>query len=383
MQKNECVALILAGGQGSRLGVLTKKIAKPALSFGGKYRIIDFTLSNCTNSRINAVGVLTQYQPLILSSHIGIGTPWDLDRRNAGVSQLPPYATEGGREWYKGTANAIYQNMDFIEIYKPKYVLILSGDHIYKMDYSLMLTYHKEKNADATIAVIPVPWEDASRFGIMNTDQNGRILEFHEKPQKPKNNLASMGVYIFNWKILKKQLEEDEANKNSSHDFGKDIIPKMLDEKYKMCAYSFNGYWKDVGTIASLWEANMDLLSKEPKLDLYDKNLRIYSATDTYPPQFISNNTLVKKSLVSEGCRIFGKVYNSVISIGATIGAGSYIKDSIIMPNVKIGKNVIIDKAIIGEETVIDDNCIITCLEQDPAYSCIEYDISGIAVVGE
>ena len=320
MWKKEMIAMILAGGQGSRLKALTKNIAKPAVPFGGKYRIIDFALSNCANSGIDTVGVLTQYKPLELSAHIGIGSPWDLDRRNGGVSILPPYETENGGIWYKGTANAIYQNMSFVDNCDPEYVLILSGDHIYKMDYSKMLEYHKKSGAEATISVINVSKEEASRFGIMNTNKDMSIYEFEEKPQHPKSTKASMGIYIFNWKALKKYLKEDEANPNSSNDFGKDIIPAMLNDGLKMYAYPFKGYWKDVGTIESLWEANMDLLKEDSGLDLHSNDLRIYSASDVSPAQYLGANAEVKNSLVTDGCAIYGKVENSVIFQNVYIG---------------------------------------------------------------
>ncbi len=356
MSKKEIVAMILAGGQGSRLGVLTKSVAKPAVPFGGKYRIIDFPLSNCSNSGIYTVGVLTQYKPLELNAHIGIGNPWDLDRRDGGVSVLPPYQKEKGGNWYKGTANAIYQNIEFIDRYDPEYVLILSGDHIYKMDYSKMLSFHKKNNADATIAVIKVSKEEASRFGIMNTNDDMSIYEFEEKPKNPKSNLASMGIYIFNWKTLKKYLKEDENDKFSSNDFGKNIIPKMIDSNMKMFAYSFDGYWKDVGTIDSLWEANMDLLSKSNKLNLYDEEWRIYSVNHSSPAHYIGKDAEVKNSLVVEGCYIEGEVDNSVISQGVHIGKNSVVKDSVIMPNVKIGDNVVINKSIVGTGASIRKN---------------------------
>lgn len=382
--KKECVSMILAGGQGSRLGILTKKIAKPALSFAGKYRIIDFTLSNCSNSGITSVGVLTQYQPLILNTYIGIGSPWDLDRRNDGVSLLPPYVKEEGREWYKGTANAIYQNMEYIDMFEPEYVLILSGDHIYKMDYSQLIEFHKANNADATIAVLKVSLEDAPRFGIMNTNELGQIIEFEEKPRFPKNDLASMGIYVFNWQLLKKILINDNEDPHSSHDFGKDIIPKMIKENFKLFAYPFTKYWKDVGTIESLWKANMDLLSDQPSLDLYDNKWKIYSANLAYPPHYIGDKTVINQSLINEGCLIYGRVSHSVISTGVIIGENSEVKDSIIMPNVKIGKNVLIEKAIIGEDTIIDNDTIIKwknilgCCDTP-----IEFDSSGITVIGE
>lgn len=353
MRKNEMVAMILAGGQGSRLGVLTKHIAKPAVPYGGKYRIIDFPLSNCSNSGVYTVGVLTQYKPLELNAHIGIGAPWDLDRRDGGVSILPPYQEEKGGNWYKGTANAIYQNIEFIDRYNPEYVLILSGDHIYKMNYEELLNYHKERNSDVTISVIDVTLEEAKRFGIMNTNDDLSIYEFEEKPQHPKSTKASMGIYIFNWKALKKYLKEDEANPNSSNDFGKDIIPAMLKDGLKMYAYPFKGYWKDVGTIDSLWEANMDLLKEDSGLDLYSNDLRIYSASDVSPAQYLGPNAEVKNSLVTDGCAVYGKVENSVIFQNVYIGKNTVIKDSVIMPNVKIGDNIKINKAIIGDSATI------------------------------
>ena len=353
MRKNEMVAMILAGGQGSRLGVLTKNIAKPAVPYGGKYRIIDFPLSNCSNSGVYTVGVLTQYKPLELNAHIGIGAPWDLDRRDGGVSILPPYQEEKGGNWYKGTANAIYQNIEFIDRYNPEYVLILSGDHIYKMNYEELLNYHKERNADVTISVIDVTLEEAKRFGIMNTNDDLSIYEFEEKPQHPKSTKASMGIYIFNWKALKKYLKEDEANPNSSNDFGKDIIPAMLRDGLKMYAYPFKGYWKDVGTIDSLWEANMDLLKEDSGLDLYSNDLRIYSASDVSPAQYLGPNAEVKNSLVTDGCAVYGKVENSVIFQNVYIGKNTVIKDTVIMPNAKIGDNVIVDKAIVGDSAII------------------------------
>ncbi|MGL4847681.1 MAG: glucose-1-phosphate adenylyltransferase [Clostridium sp.] len=353
MKKNDIVAMILAGGQGSRLGVLTKKLAKPAVPFGGKYRIIDFPLSNCSNSGIYTVGVLTQYKPLELNSHIGIGSPWDLDRRGSGVSILPPYQEEKGGMWYKGTANAIYQNIEYIDSYNPKYVLILSGDHIYKMDYSKMLDFHKEKNADATIAVIDVSLEEASRFGIMNTNSDSTIYEFEEKPAFPKSTNASMGIYIFNWENLKRHLEEDEKNPVSSNDFGKNIIPKMLDEGSKLVAYPFEGYWKDVGTIKSLWEANMDLLDKNNKLCLHDDEWKIYSENTVSPAAIIGEEAELKNSLVVEGCLVKGKVEGSVLFQGVHIGRNTVIKDSVIMNNAYIEDNVVIEKAIIGSDVRI------------------------------
>ncbi len=357
MSKKEIVAMILAGGQGSRLGVLTKNLAKPAVPFGGKYRIIDFPLSNCSNSGIYTVGVLTQYKPLKLNEHIGIGDTWDLDRRDGGVSILPPYQKEKGGDWYKGTANAIYQNIEFIERYDPEYVLILSGDHIYKMDYDKMLEMHKQKEADATIAVINVPMHEASRFGIMNTNEDLSIYEFEEKPEHPKSTNASMGIYIFNWKVLKKFLEEDELDPNSSNDFGKNIIPKMLNVGKRLIAYPFKGYWKDVGTIESLWEANMDLLKHEDELSLYDSEWRIYSANPVRPAQFIGKDAEIKSSLTVEGCIVHGKVENSVLFQGVYVGKGAVIKDAVIMPNTRIEDEVVIEKAIIGSEAIVGKGC--------------------------
>ena len=353
MRKKEIIAMILAGGQGSRLGVLTKNVAKPAVPFGGKYRIIDFPLSNCSNSGINTVGVLTQYKPLELNNHIGIGDAWDLDRRDGGVSILPPYQEEKGGNWYKGTANAIYQNINYIDSHEPEYVLILSGDHIYKMDYSKMLDFHKLRDVDGTIAVIEVPIKEASRFGIMNTREDLSIYEFEEKPNEPKGNLASMGIYIFKWSVLKKYLIEDEKDKFSSNDFGKNIIPKMINDGRKMCAYPFKGYWKDVGTIESLWEANMDLLKENNDLDLYDDSWKIYTNNLTSPAQYIGNKSIIKNSLVVEGCTIEGKVINSIIFKGVNIGKNATIVDSVIMPDTIIEENSVINRAIVGSNTRI------------------------------
>lgn len=359
MSKKEIIAMILAGGQGSRLGVLTKKIAKPAVPFGGKYRIIDFTLSNCSNSGIYTVGVLTQYKPLVLNSHIGIGSNWDLDRRDGGVFLLPPYVEETGGSWYKGTANAIYQNRAFIEHYDPEYVIVLSGDHIYKMDYSKMLNYHKQKEAEATIAVIEVPYEEASRFGIMNTEKDNKIYEFEEKPEQPKSNKASMGVYIFSWKLLKKYLREDELDKTSNNDFGKNIIPKMLKDGRQIFAYPFEGYWKDVGTVESLWEAHMDLLRMDNELNIQDDSWKIYSVNPSRPPQYIDKDAEVLDSLVVNGCEIHGKVENSVLFANVQVGKNSYVKNSVIMADTKIGDNVSIENSIVGQGVVIRRNCSI------------------------
>ncbi|MCJ7789509.1 MAG: glucose-1-phosphate adenylyltransferase [Candidatus Atribacteria bacterium] len=355
----EVLALILAGGQSTRLGTLTKKLAKPAFAFGGKYRIIDFTLSNCANSDINTVGVLTQFEPLVLNSYIGIGRPWGLDRKDGGVNILPPYLNEKGGEWYKGTANAVYQNMDYIDMQNPKYVLVLSGDHIYKMDYAKMIDFHKEKESEATITVIKVPLKEASRFGIMNTREDNSIYEFDEKPKQPKNDLASMGVYLFNWDVLKKYLAEDEKNKSSSHDFGKNIIPAMLSSGVELYAYPFKGYWKDVGTIESLWQANMDQLKIDNELNLFDKDWKIYSVNPLQPPQYVSRESKVVNSMISEGCKIFGTVVNSVLSPGVQIGKGAYVSDTVIMRNTIIRENTIIHRSIIGSRCEINEKCSI------------------------
>ena len=341
------IAMLLAGGQGSRLGVLTAKVAKPAVAFGGKYRIIDFPLSNCINSGVDTVGVLTQYQPLRLNTHIGIGIPWDLDRNVGGVTVLPPYEKSTNSEWYTGTANAIYQNLEYMESFNPDYVLILSGDHIYKMDYELMLDFHKENKADVTIAAMPVPIEEASRFGIVITD-------FEEKPANPRSNLASMGIYIFSWPVLREALiqKKDEP----SCDFGKHVIPYCFSKGSKMCAYEFTGYWKDVGTLGSYWEANMELLDPVPEFNLYEEYWKIYTNSGALPPEYISENAVVRKSIVSNGCEVYGEVYNSVLGAGVVVGKGTVIKDSIIMENTVIGENCIIEKAIIAEDVKVGDN---------------------------
>ena len=371
--KKDMLAMILAGGQGSRLGVFTKRIAKPAVSFGGKYRIIDFVLSNCSNSGIDTVGVLTQYRPLILNSHIGTGSHWDLDRINGGVHILQPYMNEKEGNWYRGTAHAIHQNMDFIDSYNPEYVLILSGDHIYKMDYSKMLDHHKKMGSKATIGVIEVPWDEASRFGIMNTNEDSSIYEFEEKPANPKSNLASMGVYIFDWKMLKGYFEEVDNNGANYDDFGKNLIPKMLEDQIPMFAYPFKGYWRDVGTIESLWEANMDIIKSNDEIDLNSSKWKIYTNTMSMPPQYIGKDSDIQKSLVADGCKVLGKIENSVLSHGVSVGSDSIIKDSVIMPNVKIGKNVIIEEAMIGEGAIIEDNTIIK--EQDGINVISEYEV--------
>ena len=373
--KKEVVAMLLAGGQGSRLGVLTRKIAKPAVPFGGKYRIIDFPLSNCVNSGIEAVGILTQYQPLVPNEYIGNGQPWDLDGMHSGVNCLSPYQAVDGADWYSGTANAIFQNINYIDRYDPEYVVVLSGDHIYKMDYNKMLEYHKEKNAACTIAVIDVPLEEASRFGILNTHEDGEIYEFDEKPEKPKSTHASMGIYIFSYKELRKYLIEDDENKNSSHDFGKDVLPAMLNAGERMFAYPFEGYWKDVGTIDSLWEANMDLLDPNVTLDLKD----IYSRNPMMPPHFVSNDAVIQNSLVADGCNVYGNLEFSILFSGVTIGKGATINSSIIMPGAVIEEGATVQFAIIAENTVVRKNAVVGAKPED----CANRDDWGIAVVGE
>lgn len=355
----KCVAMLLAGGQGSRLYALTNKIAKPAVPFGAKYRIIDFPLSNCVNSNIDTVGVLTQYQPLILNEYIGNGQPWDLDRNFGGVHILPPYQEKTSSQWYRGTANAIYQNINFIKLYSPEYVLILSGDHIYKMDYSLMIEQHRKTGADCTISVIEVPIEEASRFGIMSTDETGKITDFEEKPKNPKSTKASMGIYVFSAQVLYKYLTEDEKDEKSSKDFGKDIIPKMLKDKKLMMAYDFEGYWKDVGTIKSLFDANMDLLGEVPAFDIFDADWRIYSRNPNEPPHYIGANAVINNSIIALGCEIDGEVINSVISSRVKIKKGAVIKDSIIMESVTVDEGAKIEYSIIDEESVIGKNATV------------------------
>ena len=358
-KKKECVAMLLAGGQGSRLYALTEKTAKPAVPFGGKYRIIDFPMSNCVNSGIYTVGVLTQYQPLVLNEYIGNGQPWDLDRANSGVTVLPPYQGKKSADWYRGTANAIYQNLAFIRRYDPDYVLILSGDHIYKMDYSEMLAAHKMNNADCTIAVLDVPLEEASRFGILNTDDTGRILEFEEKPAHPKSTKASMGIYIFNRDVLEEYLIRDEEDKKSSNDFGKNIIPNMLNDGKLMYTYGFKGYWKDVGTIDSLWEANMELLGTPPKFDINDKKWRIYSRTSADAPHFVGEHGQITNSLITEGCEIDGVVENSVLSNGVKVERGAYVKDSVIMSDVVIKAGAAVNYSILDEGAVVCEGAVV------------------------
>ena len=377
--KQEVVAMLLAGGQGSRLGVLTQKLAKPAVPFGGKYRIIDFPLSNCVNSGIDAVGVLTQYQPLVLNEYIGSGQPWDLDGNNSGVSVLSPYQQVKGADWYSGTANAIYQNINYIDRYNPDYVVILSGDHIYKMDYSKMIAAHKENNADCTIAVIDVPIAEASRFGIMNTNPDGSIYEFEEKPAHPKSTNASMGIYVFSYDKLRKYLIEDEETEGSSHDFGKDILPKMLDDGLRMFAYEFQGYWKDVGTIDSLWESNMDLLDPNVPLDLTDESWKIYSRNPVVPPQYIAEGASVQNSLIADGCSISGSVDFSVLFSNVVVKPGAVVQDSIIMPGSVIEEGAVVQYAIVSENTVIGKNAVIGARPE----TIEDKDKWGIAVIGD
>ena len=376
--KTDGVARLLAGGQGSRLGVRTKSIAKPAVPYGGNYRIIDFPLSNCVNSGIYTVGVLTQYQPLVLNDYLGNGQPWDLDRINGGVHVLSPYEAIGGAEWYKGTANAIYQNINFIEKYDPEYVVILSGDHIYKMDYAKMVDFHKKNNADCTIAVLEVPWEEASRFGILATDENDKIYEFAEKPAEPKSNKASMGVYVFSWDKLKKYLTEDEADPNSSNDFGKNIIPKMLGDGQRMFAFPFKGYWKDVGTIESLWEANLDIINPNVDLDLSDKSWRIYSRNPMAPPHYIGKDAIVENSSVSEGCEIDGLVDYSVVSPNVTIEKDAEVKYSVIMPGATIKSGAKVYYSIIAEDAVIESGAQVGAIPEDLENP----EDWGVAVIG-
>ncbi|PTX16654.1 glucose-1-phosphate adenylyltransferase [Halanaerobium congolense] len=366
MPKEEMIAMLLAGGKGTRLGVLTRDIAKPAVPFGAEYRLIDFPLSNCSNSGINTVGVLTQYKPLILNSYIGSGSSWDLDRHNGGVTVLPPYVKEGGGSWYKGTADAIYQNIEFIDIHDPEYVLVLSGDHIYKMDYSEMLNYHKNKNADVTIGVLEVPWEETHRFGIMNTNQDQKIIEFQEKPENAKNNLASMGIYIFNWEYLKKYLEaEAEANDDSAGDFGHDIIPEMMADELNFYAYTFKDYWKDVGTVESYWQAHMDLLGENPELDLQDRNWIIYSVNPNRPPQYLSEDAVVDNSMINKGTQIMGTVKNSVLFFGVKVARDAVVEDSVILPNTRIRSGAKIKNSIVGRNVIIEKDSQIGLENED------------------
>lgn len=381
MIRKEMIAMLLAGGQGSRLGVLTSDVAKPAVSFGGKYRIIDFPLSNCINSGIDTVGVLTQYQPLVLNSHIGIGIPWDLDRNNGGVAVLPPYERSDTSEWYTGTANAIYQNLKYMERYNPEYVLILSGDHIYKMDYEAMLDFHKQKNADVTIAAIPVPMEEASRFGVVLTDEDKQITEFEEKPEHPRSNLASMGIYIFSWPVLRDSLiaMKDQCN----CDFGKHIIPYCHEGGKRLFAYEFNDYWKDVGTLGSYWEANMELIDLIPEFNLYEEYWKIYTKQDIIEPQYIAKDAVVERSIIGAGVQIYGQVFNCVLGAGVTVEEGAVLKDSIIMKNTYIGKDAYVEKAIIAENCTIGEGDEIGVGEEAESRLNAKIYAFGLATIGE
>ena len=381
MIKKEMIAMLLAGGQGSRLGVLTAKVAKPAVSFGGKYRIIDFPLSNCINSGVDTVGVLTQYQPLRLNTHIGIGIPWDLDRNVGGVTVLPPYERSKGSDWYTGTANAIYQNLEYMEMYNPDYVLILSGDHIYKMDYEVMLDYHKANNADITIAAMPVPIEEASRFGVVITDDSNRITEFEEKPAHPRSNLASMGIYIFNWSVLRDALIK--LKDEPGCDFGKHVIPYCHTKGDRIFAYEYNGYWKDVGTLGSYWEANMELIDIIPEFNLYEEFWKIYTKGDVIPPQYISSEAKIERSIISEGAEIYGEVHNCVIGADVTVEKGAVVRDSIIMKHAVIGAGCEINKAIIAEEVNVGENVVMGIGDEVPnVYKPAVYSF-GLVTVGE
>ena len=381
MIKKEMIAMLLAGGQGSRLGVLTSKVAKPAVAFGGKYRIIDFPLSNCINSGVDTVGVLTQYQPLRLNTHIGIGIPWDLDRNIGGVTVLPPYEKSTNSEWYTGTANAIYQNLEYMESYNPEYVLILSGDHIYKMDYEVMLDFHKANNAEVTIAVMPVPIEEASRFGIMIADENHRITEFEEKPEHPRSNLASMGIYIFNWKTLKEALIA--MADQPALDFGKHVIPYCHEKGAPLYAYEFTGYWKDVGTLSSYWEANMELIDIVPEFNLYEEYWKIYTKSEIQPPDYIAADSVVERSIIGEGSEVYGEVYNSVIGCGVTIGKGTMIRDSIIMNQTQIGEGCEINKAIIAENVVVGNQVKLGVGEEAENDTAPHIYNHGLVTIGE
>ena len=381
MIKKEMIAMLLAGGQGSRLGVLTSKVAKPAVAFGGKYRIIDFPLSNCINSGVDTVGVLTQYQPLRLNTHIGIGIPWDLDRNIGGVTVLPPYEKSTNSEWYTGTANAIYQNLEYMESYNPEYVLILSGDHIYKMDYEVMLDFHKANNAEVTIAVMPVPMEEASRFGIMIADENHRITEFEEKPEHPRSNLASMGIYIFNWKTLKEALIA--MADQPALDFGKHVIPYCHEKGAPLYAYEFTGYWKDVGTLSSYWEANMELIDIVPEFNLYEEYWKIYTKSEIQPPDYIAADSVVERSIIGEGSEVYGEVYNSVIGCGVTIGKGTVIRDSIIMNQTQIGEDCEVNRAIIAENVVVGNQVKLGVGEEAENDTAPHIYNHGLVTIGE
>ena len=379
--KQETIAMLLAGGQGSRLGVLTKKTAKPAVAYGGKYRIIDFPLSNCINSGVDTVGVLTQYQPLRLKSHIGIGIPWDLDRNVGGVTVLPPYERSKGSDWYTGTANAIYQNLEYMETYNPDYVLILSGDHIYKMDYEVMLDYHKANNADITIAAMPVPIEEASRFGIVVTDESNRITEFEEKPAVPRSNLASMGIYIFSWPVLRDALIKMKDEPGC--DFGKHIIPYCHGKGDRIFAYEYNGYWKDVGTLGSYWEANMELIDIIPEFNLYEEYWKVYTRSEIIPPQYVASDAVIERSIIGEGTEVYGEVYNSVIGAGVTIGKGAVIRDSIIMQNSRIEEGAVINKAIIAEDVTVGKQTELGVGEYAPSKYDLKVYQFDLVTIGE
>ena len=359
MKKKKMLAMLLAGGQGCRLYDLTTNIAKPAVSFGGKYRIIDFGLSNCVNSGIDTVGILVQYKPLVLNRYVGTGESWDMDVADGGVHILPPYARETGGEWYEGTADAIYHNIDFIDMYEPENVLILSGDHIYKMNYNLMLQEHEAKGSDLTVSVIEVPWEEASRFGIMTADDEGNIVKFTEKPAEPDSNHASMGIYIFKWDVLRKALLEDHGNADSSHDFGKDLIPKLLGEGKKLTVYRFSGYWRDVGTVQSYYDSQMDLMDNVENINVFSGDMKVFSNSNMYPPQYLGREANIKNSLLCNGCTVYGSVNHSILGSGAVVGYGTVIEDSIVLPNAIIGRNCRINKAIINEGAVVDDNTVV------------------------
>ncbi|MBP7059102.1 MAG: glucose-1-phosphate adenylyltransferase [Lachnospiraceae bacterium] len=380
MSRKEMIAMLLAGGQGSRLGVLTSDVAKPAVAFGGKYRIIDFPLSNCINSGIDTVGVLTQYQPLVLNSHIGIGIPWDLDRNNGGVSVLPPYERSGNADWYSGTANAIYQNVRYMESYDPEYVIILSGDHIYKMDYEAMLDFHKKNNSDVTIAVIPVPIEEASRFGVVIADDNNRIQEFEEKPEHPRSNLASMGIYIFSWPVLKEALTAMKDQSNC--DFGKHVIPYCYEKGMRIFAYEFNGYWKDVGTLGAYWESNMELVDIIPEFNLYEEFWKIYTQQNSIEPQYLASTAKVSRAIIGAGDSIYGEVTNCVLGPGIVVEEGAVIKDSILMEGVHVKKNTYIEKAIIAENTVVGESANIGVGEEKPSKLNAKIYAYGLATIG-
>ena len=381
MIKKEMIAMLLAGGQGSRLGVLTDNVAKPAVSFGGKYRIIDFPLSNCINSGIDTVGVLTQYRPLRLNTHIGIGIPWDLDRNVGGVTILPPYEKIGNTDWYTGTANAIYQNLEYMEQYNPDYVLILSGDHIYKMDYEVMLDYHKANNADVTIAVMPVPIEEASRFGIMVTDDTGRITDFQEKPEHPASNLASMGIYIFSWPVLKNTLEK--LKDQSGLDFGKHVLPYCREQGKRLFAYEFNGYWKDVGTLGSYWQANMELIDVIPEFNLYEEFWKIYTRGDIIPPDYIADSAVVSKCIIGEGAEIYGEVYNSVIGPAVRIEEGAVVRDSIVMQESFVGRGAQVNRSILAQNVAVGDHAVLGVGEDAPNVYNKKVYAFGLVTVGE